>query len=183
MKRLFASALVLACASPAIGQTDRIRFWNLTANTITKFYLAPAGTDKYGPDQCVNDRDGTVDHDERLRITGVTPGRYDARQGKAGPASSRYRREGGRHLLDRGTASLELPEIAPLGGDASAPPHPSRRPGGRSALQGARGLGRMGRDGVHQGRRQGVVGLEPELLQPPSDGPHPIRAHARFDHR
>jgi hypothetical protein len=79
MKRLFASALVLACASPAIAQTDRIRFWNLTANTITKFYLAPAGTDKYGPDQCVNDRDGTVDHDERLRITGVTPGRYDAK--------------------------------------------------------------------------------------------------------
>ena len=79
MKRLFASALVLACASPAIAQTDRIRFWNLTANTITKFYLAPAGTDKYGPDQCVNDRDGTVDHDERLRITGVAPGRYDAK--------------------------------------------------------------------------------------------------------
>src|SRR6188472_754140 len=79
MKRLFASALVLACASPAFAQTDRIRFWNLTANTITKFYLAPAGTDKYGPDQCVNDRDGTVDHDERLRITGVTPGRYDAK--------------------------------------------------------------------------------------------------------
>ena len=79
MKRLFVSALVLACASPAIAQTDRIRFWNLTANTITKFYLAPAGTDKYGPDQCVNDRDGTVDHDERLRITGVTPGRYDAK--------------------------------------------------------------------------------------------------------
>ena len=58
---------------------DRIRFWNLTANTITEFYLAPAGTDKYGPDQCVNDRDGMVDHDERLRITGVTPGRYDAK--------------------------------------------------------------------------------------------------------
>src|SRR5829696_2333468 len=76
MKRLFASALVLACTSPAIAQTDRIRFWNLTANTITRFYLAPAGTGKYGPDQCVNDRDGTVDHDERLRITGVTPGRY-----------------------------------------------------------------------------------------------------------
>jgi hypothetical protein len=39
--------------------------------------LAPASTDKYGPDQCVNDRDGRVDDDERLRITGVTPGRYD----------------------------------------------------------------------------------------------------------
>src|SRR5262249_54608914 len=31
------------------------------------------------PDQCKNDRDGTVDHDERLRITGVEPGRYDVK--------------------------------------------------------------------------------------------------------
>src|SRR3954466_12862469 len=128
MKRLFVSALVLACASPAIAQTDRIRFWNLTANTITKFYLAPAGTDKYGPDQCVNDRDGTVDHDERLRIMGVTPGRYDAKfQGQERPSLHRqeHRREGGRHLLDRGTASLELPEIAPLG---AMPRHRPTRP-------------------------------------------------------
>ena len=42
--------------------------------------LSRAGRHRqYGPDQCVNDRDGTVDHDERLRITGVTPGRYDAK--------------------------------------------------------------------------------------------------------
>ena len=58
---------------------ERIRFWNLTANTITTFYLAPAGTNKYGKNQCANDNDGTVDHDERLRITDITPGRYDAK--------------------------------------------------------------------------------------------------------
>jgi hypothetical protein len=58
---------------------DRIRFWNLTANTITTLYLAPAGTNKYGKNQCANDNDGTVDHDERLRITDITPGRYDAK--------------------------------------------------------------------------------------------------------
>jgi hypothetical protein len=79
MKRGLAVAFLMASAVPTLAQSDRIRFWNLTANTITKFYLAPAGTDRYGPDQCVNDRDGTVDHDERLRITGVTPGRYDAK--------------------------------------------------------------------------------------------------------
>ncbi len=79
IKRALATALLCVCAGPAIAQSDRIRFWNLTANTITKFYLAPSGTDKYGPDQCGNDRDGTVDHDERLRITGVPPGRYDAK--------------------------------------------------------------------------------------------------------
>jgi hypothetical protein len=77
--------LAVLCATPALAQADRIRFWNLTANTITKFYLAPAGTNQYGPDQCANDRDGTVDHDERLRITGVKPGRYDAKfQDKTG---------------------------------------------------------------------------------------------------
>ena len=70
----------LAClvASNAFA-ADRIRFWNLTANTITTLQLAPAGTDKYGKNQCANDKDGTVDHDERLRITGITPGRYDAK--------------------------------------------------------------------------------------------------------
>ena len=72
-------------SSSALSAAERIRFWNLTANTITKFYLAPAGTNQYGPDQCANDRDGTVDHDERLRITGISPGRYDAKfQDKTG---------------------------------------------------------------------------------------------------
>jgi hypothetical protein len=42
-----------------------IRFWNLTLYTITNFQMSPAGQDSWGPDQCQNDRDGTVDHDER----------------------------------------------------------------------------------------------------------------------
>jgi hypothetical protein len=77
------SAVLLALA--AIGTDVRaqnakgIRFWNLTSNTITQLQMAPAGTDTWGPDQCKNDRDGTVDHDERLRITGITPGRYDVK--------------------------------------------------------------------------------------------------------
>jgi hypothetical protein len=56
-----------------------IRFWNLTLNTITKLQMSPAGQDAWDVDQCQNDRDGTVDHDERLRITGITPGRYDVK--------------------------------------------------------------------------------------------------------
>ena len=40
--------------------------------------LSPAGTDNWGSNQALNDKDGEVDHDERLRITGVAPGRYDA---------------------------------------------------------------------------------------------------------
>ena len=72
-----ASALVIL-ASSALAQ-DRPRFWNLTRHTISEFYLAPAGTTNWGDNQCKNDRDGTVDFDERLRITGISPGTYDAK--------------------------------------------------------------------------------------------------------
>ena len=41
--------------------------------------VVSAGKDSWGPDQCKNDRDGTVDHDERLRITGIEPGPYDVK--------------------------------------------------------------------------------------------------------
>lgn len=71
--------LVAALASPALAQAKKnTRFWNLTANTVTSFKLAPAGTSQWGDDQAKNDKDGTVDHDERLKIVGVKPGRYDA---------------------------------------------------------------------------------------------------------
>ena len=71
----------LAYALPALAQAqDRpMRFWNLTKATVSKFYLAPAGTSQWGKNQCENDKDGTVDVDERLRLTGIAPGRYDAR--------------------------------------------------------------------------------------------------------
>ena len=55
------------------------RFWNLTRYTISELYLAPAGTTNWGPNQCKNDKDGTVDPDERLPITGVTAGSYDVK--------------------------------------------------------------------------------------------------------
>ena len=65
--------------SVALAQGRPTRFWNLTRYTISEFYLAPAGTTTFGPNQCKNDKDGTVDHDERLRITGVEAGTYDAK--------------------------------------------------------------------------------------------------------
>jgi hypothetical protein len=76
-----ATLSALASISPeALAQSPKgIRFWNLTQNTITQLRMAPAGSDTWGPDQCKNDRDGTVDHDERLRITGIAPGRYDVK--------------------------------------------------------------------------------------------------------
>jgi hypothetical protein len=80
MPRLFLVVIVLATASSvALAQGRPTRFWNLTQDTISEFYLAPAGTTHFGPNQCKNDKDGTVDHDERLRITGIEPGVYDAK--------------------------------------------------------------------------------------------------------
>jgi hypothetical protein len=70
---------LVAAASASFAQSRPTRFWNLTQDTISEFYLAPAGTTAFGPNQCKNDKDGTVDHDERLRITGVEPGIYDAK--------------------------------------------------------------------------------------------------------
>jgi hypothetical protein len=67
-------------ASAGMAQDRKgIRFWNLTLYAITSLQMSPAGEDRWGPDQCRNDRDGTVDHDERLKITGIEPGRYDVK--------------------------------------------------------------------------------------------------------
>ena len=80
MPRVALMVLVLAATSfVALAQGRPTRFWNLTLYTIAEFYLALAGTTNFGPNQCKNDKDGTVDHDERLRITGVEPGIYDAK--------------------------------------------------------------------------------------------------------
>ncbi|HXX03212.1 MAG TPA: hypothetical protein VEJ37_02685 [Xanthobacteraceae bacterium] len=70
---------IVAAAGSAAPQNRPTRFWNLTRNTISEFYLAPAGTSNWGPNQCKNDKDGTVEHDERLRITNVPSGAYDAK--------------------------------------------------------------------------------------------------------
>lgn len=77
--RLLVAPLILAVPTPGWSKDKPTRFWNLTGETVTHLALAPAGTDAYGSDQCTNDRDGTVDFDERLPIVGVAPGRYDIR--------------------------------------------------------------------------------------------------------
>jgi hypothetical protein len=74
--------IVIALAimtSVAQAQNKPTRFWNLTANTITVLQMSPSGKQEWGINQCKNDRDGTVDHDERLRINDVNAGRYDVR--------------------------------------------------------------------------------------------------------
>ncbi len=81
MRGLLLVPIALGLMASVAAAQDRkgIRFWNLTSHTITALHMSPAGANRWGPDQCRNDRDGTVDHDERLRITGVEPGRYDVR--------------------------------------------------------------------------------------------------------
>jgi hypothetical protein len=72
-------ALLLANTNELAAQGKGIRLWNLTTSTISGFELSPVGKNAWGPNQTLNDRDKEVDHDERLRITGVEPGRYDAK--------------------------------------------------------------------------------------------------------
>ena len=80
MRRIMASiALLLAGTGPSFAQGKGIRFWNLTSSTVSSFQLSPAGKNEWGPNQTLNDKDKEVDHDERLRITGVEPGLYDAK--------------------------------------------------------------------------------------------------------
>jgi hypothetical protein len=76
---LTAVALLLAGTGELAAQGKGIRLWNLTTSTISGFELSPAGKNAWGPNQTLNDKDKEVDHRERLRITGVEPGRYDAK--------------------------------------------------------------------------------------------------------
>ena len=69
--------LAILLCRPAMAKDTR--FWNLTASTVKSLELAPVGTSAFGPNQTTNDPDGDVDHDERLKVTGVKSGAYDAR--------------------------------------------------------------------------------------------------------
>ncbi len=73
------SSLHATPSSAAEPKSKGTRFWNLTGETVTKFELAPTGTQNFGPDQAKNDKDGSVDNDERLKLIDVADGTYDAR--------------------------------------------------------------------------------------------------------
>lgn len=77
-KTLGTMAVLLVLCAPA-GAAERMRFWNLLTSTITQLSLAPAGTNNWGKNQCENDKDKSVDADERLTLTDIEPGRYDVK--------------------------------------------------------------------------------------------------------
>jgi hypothetical protein len=72
------TALVLAL-TPADALAKDTQFWNLTADTITSLQLSPPSKNEWGRNQADNDRDHTVDHDERLKITDTPAGVYDVK--------------------------------------------------------------------------------------------------------
>jgi hypothetical protein len=81
MRSFCAGAIILALLTAATAEQRRqgMRFWNLTLYALTSLQFSPPGKDEWGRNQCENDADGTVDHDERLQIVGLPPGRYDAK--------------------------------------------------------------------------------------------------------
>src|SRR3954464_5851081 len=81
MRRALLSLVVilLAVPNPLMAQGKGVRMWNLTTARINGLELSPAGKNDWGPNQTLNDRDKTVDHDERLRLTGVEHGPHDAK--------------------------------------------------------------------------------------------------------
>src|ERR1700748_897063 len=74
------TALFLGLAFVPSGASAKdTRFWNLPANTITSLQLSLPGKNEWGRNQADNDRDHTVDHDERLKITDTEAGIYDVK--------------------------------------------------------------------------------------------------------
>lgn len=70
MTRFFLAALAVGAMLAGASAAEKgTQFWNLTSTTVAKLYISAAGANAYGPDQCANDKDGTVDHDERLKVT------------------------------------------------------------------------------------------------------------------
>jgi hypothetical protein len=67
--------LMLTCAV-ARGD-DGPLFLNRTGQTVVKMQLAPTGSKSWGPDQCKNDDEGEIDHNERMTLVGVKSGHYD----------------------------------------------------------------------------------------------------------
>jgi hypothetical protein len=79
MTRVIILAAFTLAFFPTGASAKDTRFWNLTANTITSLQLSPPGKNEWGRNQADNDRDRTVDHDERLKITDTEAGTYDVK--------------------------------------------------------------------------------------------------------
>lgn len=79
MTRAAILTILVLTLIPAGASAKDTQFWNLTVNTITSLQLSPPGKNEWGRNQTDNDRDRTVDHDERLKITDTAAGTYDVK--------------------------------------------------------------------------------------------------------
>ncbi len=73
--------LVAVCAvSLPAAAADRFFMYNLTtAATFTGVFLAPAGTEQWGSNQALNDKDHEIDPSERLSIKDIGRGLFDVK--------------------------------------------------------------------------------------------------------
>lgn len=78
MRRIAVLFVLSTAALPAGAQAAQtLKFWNLTTETVSELKLAQPGTDKWGRNQTLNDKDKTVEPDERLKLSDVAPGTWD----------------------------------------------------------------------------------------------------------
>ncbi len=78
--RLAISAFAILLAAAGTAEAAKgTRFWNLTHAEIDSLQLAPSGTDGYSDNLCLQDDDKSVEADERLQVSGVKSGTYDAK--------------------------------------------------------------------------------------------------------
>ncbi|MDE2577306.1 MAG: hypothetical protein KGL46_00735 [Hyphomicrobiales bacterium] len=79
MNRFTLAAVCAIAALPALGGEKPMRIWNLTSSPIVDLRLAPQGSQAFSADLTKRDKDGEIEHDERLVLGDMTPGDYDAR--------------------------------------------------------------------------------------------------------
>ncbi|WP_448190587.1 hypothetical protein [Azospirillum sp. sgz301742] len=77
MRRIAILAVLVTAALTTSAQAQTLKFWNLTSDVITELKLAKPGSNAWGKNQTLNDKDKTVEPDERLKLSDVTPGTWD----------------------------------------------------------------------------------------------------------
>lgn len=81
---LLATVLLLFSADipfqPVLAQGQKFFAYNNTTRTdFSGVYVAPAGTESWGPNQALNDKDKMLDAGERLALTGLSAGIFSVK--------------------------------------------------------------------------------------------------------
>ena len=79
MPRLSALAAATLLVTTGAAMAKEPIVWNLTVNRIDSLKVSPPGKNEWGAEQTLNDKDHSVDPDERLKITGLADGVYDVK--------------------------------------------------------------------------------------------------------